>query len=486
MHRLRYLVGCLLLAALVAGGVSLVRILRDLDERPGLPLRLEFRDARGLRAGADVRYRGVVVGTVRAVTVAADGQKALVAIQLEPHGAVHARLSSAFWVVTPRFGLTSGTSGLDTLVRDAYLAFHTPDATGSPLGPDSLLTGSERPPQNTEPEALEDIGHGDLLMTLLVPENHGLRPGSGVFFRGMQTGDVRAVRLHQDGTHVEVVLRIARAHRQTVTDKAVFWVARPALSGQLFSGFALTDVLALVSPFVGYYAEPGKGVPVPNGHRAAAEPMRPNRDVAGVPATALRAEANGGPAADPGLVVVRVAYAATEQHTFASDVALDQSGCGVLWLDRAGRAVVVTARSLVDGGYQEPGWFGRMPRVANERLQVLLPSGAVLRAARVWVEPNGRDLAALVLEDVPPDLRGTPAARLSFAGGAPVAVQRVGADGLQLPSEPWPLAPGTAPTSGALLLAGEQAVGVLGHERPRAGAAVAGSFEWLPDDLRPQ
>lgn len=486
MHRLRYLVGCLLLAAIAFGGIVLVRILRDLDARPGLPLRLEFRDARGLRAGADVRYRGVVVGSVRAVTVAADGQKALVAVQLEPHGAAHARINSAFWVVTPRFGLSGGASGLDTLVRDAYLAFHTPEPAGSPLGADSLLTGSERPPANAEPETLEDIGHGDLLMTLLVPENHGLRPGSGVFFRGMQTGDVRSVQLAKDGTHIEVVLRIARAHRQTVTDKAVFWVARPALSGQLFSGFALTDVLALVSPFVAYYAEPGKGVPVPSGYRAAAEPQRPNREVAGVPPEALRGVANGPAATDPGLLAVRVAYAATEQHTLSSDVALDQAGCGVLFLDRAGRAVVVTARSLVDGGYQEPGWFGRLPRVANERLQVMLPSGAVLRAARVWVEPHGKDLAALVLEDVPPDLRGTSAARLSFAGGDPEQMVRVGADGLQTPLEAWPPGGGESPTLGAVLLNGEQVVGVVGRERPRAGAAMACPLAWLPDDLRPQ
>jgi hypothetical protein len=36
-----------------------------------------------------------------------------------------------------------------------------------------------------------------------------------------------------------VTLRIARRHRQTVTDKSVFWVARPYVSGALFSGFTV-------------------------------------------------------------------------------------------------------------------------------------------------------------------------------------------------------------------------------------------------------
>ena len=129
MHRIRYLIGSLTLIAALLGAVQIVRILRSLDERPGMPLQLEFRDARGLRAGADVRYRGVTVGTVRSVTIAGDGGKAVASVLLEPAGAAQACVNSSFWIVTPRFGLTGGATGLDTLVRDSYIAFHTPAAT---------------------------------------------------------------------------------------------------------------------------------------------------------------------------------------------------------------------------------------------------------------------------------------------------------------------------------------------------------------------
>ena len=77
MHRVRYLIGSLTLLAAVLGAIWVVRLLRNLDDRPGLPLQIEFRDARGLRAGADVRYRGVSVGTVRSVTIAGDGGKSV-------------------------------------------------------------------------------------------------------------------------------------------------------------------------------------------------------------------------------------------------------------------------------------------------------------------------------------------------------------------------------------------------------------------------
>ena len=59
-----------------------------------------------------------------------------------------------------------------------------------------------------------------------------------MIFRGQQTGDVRSVELAPDGTHVVVSLRIARKHRQTVTDRCQFWVARPAVTGALLSVFA--------------------------------------------------------------------------------------------------------------------------------------------------------------------------------------------------------------------------------------------------------
>ena len=92
MHRVRYLIGSLTLLAAVLGAIWVVRLLRNLDDRPGLPLQIEFRDARGLRAGADVRYRGVSVGTVRSVTIAGDGGKSVANVLLDAPGAAQACL----------------------------------------------------------------------------------------------------------------------------------------------------------------------------------------------------------------------------------------------------------------------------------------------------------------------------------------------------------------------------------------------------------
>jgi len=490
MHRFRYLIGSLTLVMAIVGAVWVVRLLRHLDERPGLPLQVEFREARGLRAGASVRYRGVDVGTVRAVSVSSDGSKAVAQLLLDPPGALHACVDSSFWIVTPRFGgIADGATGLDTLVRDSYIAFLTPAERGSPLTAGSLLAGRERPATTNEEEGLEVVAHGDLLMTLLVPENHGLRPGSAVIFRGMQTGDVRSVRLAPSGTHVEVALRIAREHRQTVTDKTSFWVARPHFSGALFSGFTVSDVNSLLTPYVSYYGEPGKGVLVQDGYRAAAEANRPNLEPAPVPTDALRREPAKAPPANDGLVLVRISYEAIERDTWSADDPVERQGTGVLFLDRAGRAVVVTARSLVDGFYTERDLFGTNPDIDAERIRVLLANGTVLRAGRVWVDPTGKDLAALVLEDAPPDIAGTATARLSFAGGVaggPMIAHAAGADGAPLPPAELPASPG-GELHGAAITVADRVIGVIGRVQataPELGTLVA--FGLLPSDLRPQ
>lgn len=486
MHRLRYLVGTLTLLAAIAGAFWMVRLLRELDQMPGMALQVEFREARGLRAGADVRYRGVTVGTVRAVTIATDGGKAVAHVVLQPHAAQHACVNSAFWIVTPRFGgLTDGATGLDTLVRDSYLAFHTPAERGSPLVAGSLLNGRERPPALAESEALEPIGHGDLLMTLLVPENHGLRAGSTVVFRGMPTGDVRSVDLSSTGSHVEVTLRIARRHRQTVTDKSVFWVARPYVSGALFSGFTVGDVGSLLSPYVSYYSAPGVGAPVVDGYRAAAKSSRPEAEPAAVPGEALQQTARTKPPPVDDIVTVAITYTAVERDTWSPDDPIHRQGTGLLYLDRAGRAVVVTARSLVDAAFTETDVFGGDPDVDEEQIKVQLAGGSVHRAGRVWVDPNGGDVAALVLDEVPPDLACTPSAKLSFdAAGVAGALElrASGPDGLPLAAEPQ-LPSAAGERLGGAVCAGGRAVGILAS-RPEASSVVP--LATVPADLRPQ
>jgi hypothetical protein len=228
---------------------------------------------------------------------------------------------------------------------------------------------------------------------------------------------------------------------------------------------------------------------VQDGYRAAAEVNRPNVAIAAVPGEALRQAPPQAPVPNDGLVLVRIAYEANERDTWSRDDQVQRQGSGVLFLDRAGRAVVVTARSLVDGFYTERDWLGADPDIEAEQIRVFLANGTVLRAGRVWVDPEGRDLAALVLEDAPPDTAGTPPARLSFGGtveGGPLTVHPVAADGTAMPTcEAGPDVPADA--HGAPVTVGERVVGVVGRiaaTSPGLGLLVA--LGLLPAELRPQ
>lgn len=492
MNRLRYLLGVMILVAVAMGVVWLAGILSDLDDRPGLPLQIEFRDARGLRAGADVRHRGVTVGKVRSVGLAGDGERAVVRVLLDTSVAPLACLNSSFWVVTPRFGgLTGNTTGLETLVRDAYLAFHTPSTRGTSLAAESLVVGREIPPQDLEPETLEEITHGDLLMKVLVPENHGLRPGSNVVFRGVRTGEVRSVNLSPEGSHVEVVLRVMRKYRQTVTDKSVFWVAKPELSGALLSGFSVTDLPALLAPFVGYFGEAGKGLPVQDGYRAAAVVGRPPLDAGGIPSTALRQSAGqptSGAESDAGISIVRVVYSAMERRTWGSDRSIDRSGSGLLYMDRSGRHVVLVPRSVVDGSHTQPGWFGGVPKMRDERISILLANGMVLRATRAWSDPNGVDLAVILVEGAPQSLACTSGSSMQLDGEPEYGTAELrwsGPDGLPLPASSMSNRTPDKEMLGAVVLIEGRVVGILCRTGPGSEELATVALRLLPADLRP-
>jgi hypothetical protein len=485
VDRIRYLIGLLTLSLAIAAGLFVFELLADEDRSGLFALRLEFRDVRGLKAGADVRYRGVTVGSVRDVGLSADGEKGLVTVLLEEDGARLARLSSRFWVVVPRFGgITSGATGLETLVRDAYVAFLTPELDGPELAPGSLVAGLERPFVDPRSSELEPLDRGDLRMTLLVGEKHGLTVGAAVQFRGLDVGDVRAIELAPDGGHVRVRLRIREEYRRTVTDRTAFWIARPRLSGALLGGMTVEDLGALLVPFVGYHTPGERGAPVPDGYQVIASGDRPETSDE-VPAGAVEAvepRAAARPGGGAALRLVEIVYEVEERDWLSANDFERREGTGLLFIDAAGRPVVATSRSLVDGTVFMSDTFGE-PDIKAETIRVVVPGIGVLRAGRSWVDPQGADLAILVVESAPPDLEVTPAELLAFdlvpTDGVSVQVAAgdqgpTGLDGSPLPD--------LGAHRGAVLLVGGRAFALIGEED---GRPVRVPLAGIPDALRP-
>jgi paraquat-inducible protein B len=76
------------------------------------------------------------------------------------------------------------------------------------------------------------IGSGDVTVTFARAE--GLSPGAAVRYRGASVGHVRDIRLADDLTHVNVVLRIEGPISDHIGAGTLFWIERPGLaSGQI-------------------------------------------------------------------------------------------------------------------------------------------------------------------------------------------------------------------------------------------------------------
>lgn len=497
MERLRYALGLIILGIAGAGAWILYAALEDVDPARLFHVHVLVRNARGLQAGADVRYRGVVVGSVRRVDLTDDAKKAVATIVLREGKEGLVRTNSKFWIVTPRFtGLAGGASGLETLVRDAYVAFVTPDPPGPVLTNGSSILGLEQPHVSDQDAVLEPVKRGDLVMTVVAAENHGLTVGSGVFHRGVRTGEVRRIELAPSGRWVNVELRIDRRYRPTVTDRSKFWIARPRITGALLRGdFALEDVGALLSPFVSYHTPAGGGLPVPDGYRTIAETERPPDDDAELeramietsPKKAVETKAASGP------VLVAVHYEAVEEDLTSPDDHVHRVGTGLVFEDREGNLLVVTARTLVDAAYFMDDVLGSKPEISFESIRIVAADGTTLRALRTWADPHGSDLAVLTAEvdgSLPHRALGfTPAEAMSFVGEVPA-----GAGGeLWFVDERGKAATQTATAlparlegmRGAALVLKEKVVGVLGQAGADDEAPRVVPLGRLPETLRP-
>lgn len=495
MDRLRYLLGIVTLVVMVIGGWYLFEQLKSADISDLYRLEVTFRDARGLKEGADVKFRGIQVGSVRRVDVEEDGAHAVILMTIAEDKKRLVRNNSQFWIVTPRFhGISAGVTGLETLVRDSYVSFSTPRPFGEPLPAGGGLAGVEAPPQPKRDITLRPVELGDLLMRVLLPENHGVVVGARVMFRGMATGEVRSMALAPSGTHVEVGVRVLAKYRSTVTDASVFWVAKPQLSLQfsLSNPVAVNELGSVLSPFIAYYTPPKTGVPVHDDYPVAALMERPKIQVTDVPAAALAAKKNTSPPKPRGPVaMVRVVYEAIDVDYLSPNDTVRREGTGILYVDAKGRALVLTARSICDAGYFYTETFGERAKIKSEKIAVQLPGTNVLKATRIWVQPDKLDLAVLTVQGLPRDYPTTKPGAVTYPELKSVdltglTLQSAGEQGLA--EDPVPFDPNTVSLDavrGGVLSRDGIVVGFCGQVSDSDPKLAVVTFFTLPESLRP-
>ena len=363
--------GLVTLALVVWGLVSVWNVLQRGSDTQRFRVWVIVKDIQGLRIGSRVVYRGKRIGEITTLELEARAQRIRMLLSLEDEARHLVTTTSQFWIVRPRFpGLGGGASGLDTLIKESYIRLRAPSA-GSMLEGGEELVGLEKPPEDLAEEDLDDAMVGDLTATVLLPDSHGLKPGSPVVYRGENCGHVRRVGLSEDGQAVLVRLLIPRRLRQLARESSRFWVSRPVVQGSLLSGISVSSLDSLLGPALAFDTRDIKSDPLPDNAKIVGLVLPPS-DVENWDGSAIK---NGARAASPEVRStsiqrlspwVDVNYSAIENDTFSGNDDVKSKGKGVLFRNASGQLCVLTARSACDGRYLIAGtWYDNL-RLSDE------------------------------------------------------------------------------------------------------------------------
>jgi len=244
------------IVALVVGAVLVVRSLLEV----GPEITIEFRSAEGIEAGrTEVRYKEVVVGRVKSVSLASDRQRVLITAALDRSAKSIAVEDSRFWVVRPRIG-TGGVSGLGTLLSGAYIGV---DA-GASQQERYQFGGLDQPP-------LVLRGEPGRSFVLQAEDLGSLDVGSPVYHRRVRVGRVVGYTLSANGRALDIQVFIEAPFEYLVTPGTRFWHASGVDLSFTASGLTLNtqSVASVLAGGIAFAAppdgEPGK--PAPSGHR---------------------------------------------------------------------------------------------------------------------------------------------------------------------------------------------------------------------------
>ncbi len=211
-HR-RRLPSLIWLVPLIAALIGLGLVVRSALSA-GIDVQVRFGSAEGLESGkTEVKFKDVVVGRVKAISLSEDLQDVVVKIELRRDAGRLAVEDTRFWVVRPRID-TGGISGLGTLVSGVHIAMDVGSATESRR----VFQGLETPP------AVSSDEQGTQFM-LKAEQLGSLGIGSPVYYRRIAVGRVGAYSLDEDGQGVTLRVFVAAPYDRFVGRDARFWNA---------------------------------------------------------------------------------------------------------------------------------------------------------------------------------------------------------------------------------------------------------------------
>ena len=183
--------------------------------KQGPRITITFQSADGIEVGkTQIRYRSVVIGTVKQIRLSAKRDLVLVEAELTNDAASFAREGTMFWVVKPRIGL-GGVSGLSTLLSGSYIEADTGESPDTePVKKN--FAGLEQPP----PIASDRPGKR---FVVRAPDLGSLSAGSPIFYRRIQVGLVTGYKLTDAGKGVDLEVFVDAPYDSYVDASTRFW-----------------------------------------------------------------------------------------------------------------------------------------------------------------------------------------------------------------------------------------------------------------------
>lgn len=244
------------LIPLLAVGLSAWLLLSALAGQ-GINVVVELPHGHGLKPGDALRYRGIPVGTVRALRLTDDLAAVLAEVRLDPDAKGLAQEGSQFWVVRPQVDI-SGASGLGTIIGANYLGV----IPGHGPFQDRFM-GLDEPP------LMAVLDAGGLELTLVTTQQGGLRAGAPISYRQVVIGKVLAVDLAPDASAVELRAYVEPRYAPLIREGTRFWKVGGAHLRAGFTGISLDldPVSTLILGGVTLAIPPDPGPPVAQGRR---------------------------------------------------------------------------------------------------------------------------------------------------------------------------------------------------------------------------
>ncbi len=197
------------LVAILIGGWL---VYKDYQES-GIMITVRIKDASGLTAGKTrVMFKGLPVGVLKSFQVTPDLQSIDAQIEMIKEAREELTTDTKFWVVRPELSVNRIT-GLDTLVKGSYFEIQV----GSNSEPSLSFTAlDEAPPLSTRVPGLH--------LTLRAEESVILSPGSPVYFKKVEIGEVVTSTL-QDDRSIETRIFIYPRFMKHISSKSLFYVS---------------------------------------------------------------------------------------------------------------------------------------------------------------------------------------------------------------------------------------------------------------------